>query len=63
MNIHFSKWHFQLQCLINFVIVNFSLPDNTDDYANRQLFLIKYIFCIGVLPSGDKISDNKNNSV
>ena len=54
---------FQLQCLISFVIVNFSLPDNTDDYANRQLFLIKYILCIGVLPSGDKICDNKNNSI
>ena len=34
----------------------------TDDYTNRQLFLIKYILCIGVLPSGDKICDNKNNN-
>ena len=48
-----------------FVIINFSLPDNrpTDDYANRQLFLVNYILCIGVLPSGDKICDNKNNSI
>ena len=54
-NIQFSKWLFQLQCLTTFVIVNFSLPDNVDDYENRQL-------CIGVLPSGDKICDNKKNS-
>ena len=43
----------------SFVIVNISLPVNIDDYANRQLFLVKYILCIGVLPSGDKICNNK----
>ena len=26
-------------------------------------FLVKYILCIGVLPYGDKICDNKNNSI
>ena len=54
---------FPVAMLNYFVIINFSLPDNTDDYANRQLFLVNYILCIGVLPSGDKICDNKNNSI
>ena len=54
---------FPVAMFISFVIVNFSLPDNTDDYANQQLFLVKYILCIGVLPSADKICDNKNNSI
>ncbi len=54
---------FPVAMLNYFVIINFSLPDNTDDYANRQLFLVNYILCTGVLPSGDKICDNKNNSI